>query len=151
MKKYLLCLLFSTSVLFAADILQLVSLLDRNDTSAFRSQINTIQDANAMRDDNNKTILMYACWVGNAEAVEYLVEKGADVNAQDAGGASALHLAAWKGHTAIGLYLLRQGASGSVMSNEGMTPLDVAMMRGNQELAKAIEEAAPKLKPLLQR
>lgn len=142
---------FSFTIVQAADILQLVALLDRNDTATFQSQIQTLQDANAMREDNNKTILMYACWVGNAEAVRHLIEKGANVNAQDSGGASPLHLAAWKGYTAIAVYLLEHGASGSAMSKEGMTPLDIAMMRENRDIAEAIEKAAPKLKPLLQR
>ncbi len=151
MKKILLAWSLLTAHLYSADILELVSLLDRNDTAAFESKIQNAIDANAMREDNNKTILMYACWVGNMEAVRYLVEKGADVNAQDAGGASALHLAIWKGNNPIALYLIEHGASGSAMSAEGMTPLDVAMMRENREIAEAIEKKAPKLKPLLQR
>lgn len=151
MKKALFLFLFSFSILQAADILQLVALLDRNDTAAFKSQIRTLDDANAMREDNNKTILMYACWIGNDEAVKHLIEKGADLNTHDSGGATPLHLAAWKGHTAIALYLLEHGASGQAMSAEGMTPLDIAMMRENREIAEAIEKAAPKLKPLLQR
>jgi ankyrin repeat protein len=133
----------------AVDILDLVGLLDRNDTAAFLSQVQTLNDANAAREDNNKTILMYACWVGNTDAVKHLISKGADVNAQDAGGATPLHLAAWKGHTKIALYLIEQGASGQTMSKDGMTPLDVAMMQENREIAEAIQKAAPKLKPLL--
>lgn len=132
-----------------ADILDLVGLLDRNDTAVFQSHVQTLQDANAAREDNNKTVLMYACWVGNSEAVKHLIAKGADVNAQDAGGATPLHLAAWKGHTSIALYLLEKGASGQTMSKDGMTPLDIAIIQGNQEIAAAIEKAAPKLKPLL--
>lgn len=132
-----------------ADILQLVGLLDRNDTSGFIGKIQTINDANSAREDNNKTILMYACWVGNIDAVKHLVEKGANINAEDSGGATALHLAAWKNHTPIALYLIENGASGSAMSKDGMTPLDVALMRENQEISKAIEKAAPKLKKLL--
>ncbi|MBN2870624.1 MAG: ankyrin repeat domain-containing protein [Campylobacterales bacterium] len=151
MKKILLAWSLFTAHLYSADILELVSLLDRNDTAVFESKVQNAIDANAMREDNNKTILMYACWVGNMEAVEYLVEKGADVNAQDAGGASALHLAIWKGHNPIALYLIEHGASGSAMSAEGMTPMDVAMMRENREVAEAIEKAAPRLKPLLKR
>lgn len=146
-----LCLVLFTFSLQAADILQLVALLDRNDTAAFTSQIRTLEDANAMRSDNNKTILMYASWIGNAEAVKVLIDKGADINAQDSGGATALHLAAWKGHTDLALYLIQNGASGSTMSSEGMTPLDIAMMRENRQIAEAIEKAAPKLKPLLKR
>lgn len=151
MKKILLALSLFTAHLYSADILELVSLLDRNNTAVFESKVQNAIDANAMREDNNKTILMYACWIGNDEAVKYLIEKGADVNAYDAGGATPLHLAAWKGHTAIALYLLEHGASGQAMSAEGMTPLDIAMMRENREIAEAIEKAAPKLKPLLQR
>lgn len=148
-QKILLVCFLATTCLNGADILNLVGLLDRNDTQTFQSQIQTIQDANAAREDNNKTILMYASWVGNTEAVKYLIDKGADVNAQDTGGATALHLAAWKGFTPIALYLLEKGASGRAMSKDGMTPLDIAMMRGNQEIAEAIDKAAPKLKPLL--
>ncbi|MDD5051292.1 MAG: ankyrin repeat domain-containing protein [Sulfuricurvum sp.] len=140
-------LLFSS--LQAADIIALVNTLDRNDSKMFESQIHTVQDANTMRDDNNKTILMYACWIGNEEAVKYLISKGANVNAQDTGGATALHLAAWKGFTSIALFLLKNGASGEPMSKDGMTPLDIAMMQGNQTIADAIKKAAPKLKPLL--
>lgn len=140
--------LFSLS-LEGANILDLVGLLDRNDNMVFQERVKTLQDANSARDDNNKTILMYACWVGNTDAVKHLVLKGADVNAQDSGGATALHLAAWKGHLPIALYLLENGASGQTMSKDGMSPLDIALMQGNQEIADAIHKAVPKLKPLL--
>ncbi|MBD3799484.1 MAG: ankyrin repeat domain-containing protein [Epsilonproteobacteria bacterium] len=132
-----------------ADILKLVGMLDRNDTTAFIESIQTINDANSAREDNNKTILMYACWVGNIGAVKHLVAKGADINAEDSGGATALHLAVWKNHTPIALYLIENGASASVISKDGMTPLDVALMRENQEIVKAIKKMAPKLKKLL--
>lgn len=148
-KKIIFLCFLASSYLSGADILNLVSLLDRNDTEKFQSQILTLQDANSAREDNNKTILMYACWVGNIDAVKYLIDKGADVNAQDIGGATALHLAAWKGFTPIALYLVEKGASGQAMSKDGMTPLDIAVMQGNKEIAEAIQKAAPKLKPLL--
>lgn len=139
------------AALYSADIFELVSLIDQNQTAVFESKILTTEDANTAREDNNKTILMYACWVGNLDAVKHLIAKGADVNAQDAQGATPLHLAAWKGHNAIALYLIENGASGQSMSKDGMTPLDIALIHGNREIAEAIEKAAPKLKPLLQR
>ncbi len=141
--------LFITLSLQGADILELVQLLDRNDTQMFQSRVQPLNDANTAREDNNKTILMYAVWVGNTDAVKYLIDKGADINAQDTGGASALHLAAWKGHTPIALYLIDKGASTTMMSKEGMTPLDIAMMRENREIMEAIEKATPKRKKLL--
>jgi ankyrin repeat protein len=134
---------------YSADIVELVKILDANDTSKFKSYVISSEDANAMRDDNNKTILMYASWIGNFEAVEYLVSKGADVNAQDMSGASALHLAIWKNHEDVTLYLLRHGASTHSMSTDGMTPLDIAILRSNQTIIKEINNSAPKLKTLL--
>lgn len=148
MKKIFFVLATVSNLLYGADILSLVGLLDRNDTKTFKVQIQTLSDANAARSDNNKTILMYAVWVGNTEAVHYLIDKGADVNAQDSGGATALHLAAWKGRSDIALYLLEKGSSGSAMSKEGMTPLDIALTQGYRDIAEKIEKAAPKLKPL---
>lgn len=148
--KFLLTVLLSSGMtLYSADILDLVRLLDRNDTATFQSRIQNLSDANALRSDNNKTVLMYACWVGNLEAVKYLISRGADVNAQDSGGATALHLSAWKGNVPIALYLIENGASGQIMSKEGMSALDIALMQGNNEIADAISKAAPKLKPLL--
>lgn len=150
--KFFYTLFFSIIVgnnVYGADILELVRLLDSNNSTAFKAMIVSEQDANAMRDDNNKTILMYASWIGNSEAVEYLVSKKADVNTQDSNGATALHLAIWKGHDEIALYLLRHNASANAMSKEGMTPLDIAMMRGNQTIIHEIQDRAPKLKPLL--
>ncbi len=150
--KLVYSLIFSVcmgSSVFAADILTLVQLLDANDTAGFKASVVSTEDANAMRDDNNKTILMYASWVGNSEAVEYLISKKADVNAQDSIGATPLHLAIWKGHNAIAVILLQHGASPNAMSKDGMTPLDIAMMQGNQTIMKEIKNKEPKLKTLL--
>lgn len=149
MKKFLLSFLLLGELTYAADILELVQILERKDNSAFTSAIRTIDDANTMRGDNNKTILMYACWVGNIDAVKHLVAHGADVNALDSGSASALHLAIWKGHNEIALYLLENGASALSMSLDGMTPLDIAIMRENRILIDAINQSKSKLKPLL--
>lgn len=149
LKKFFFTLFLVTVSLSAADILNLVGLLDRNDTAEFRSHVQTISDANLAREDNNKTVLMYAVWVGNEDAVKYLIEKGANVNAQDIGGATALHLAAWKSYTSIALYLIDKGASTTATSNEGMTPMDIAIMRENREIMEAIDKATPKLKKLL--
>jgi ankyrin repeat protein len=108
-----------------------------------------IDDANTARSDNNKTILMYASWIGNGDAVKHLIEMGANINAQDTSNATALHLAIWKDNTQIALYLLERGASPSAMSIDGMTPSDIAVLRTNTKVMEAIEKAKPKLKSLL--
>lgn len=148
MKKLLYIFLLLGGLTHAADILDLVRILDRNDTSAFNAAVRTLDDANAMRDDNNKTVLMYACWVGNFDAVKHLVTHGADINALDSGSVSALHLAIWKDYNDIALYLLENGASAQTMSLDGMTPLDIAILRQNTVIIEAINQSAPKRKSL---
>lgn len=149
MKKIVFLFALTCTFLNSADIFKLVQALDRNDTKAFTSMVMTIEDANTARSDNNKTILMYASWIGNTEAVKDLVEKGANVNAQDISNAAALHLAIWRDHTDIALYLLEHGASTSSMSSDGMTPSDIALLRSNTKVIEAIGQAKPKLKSLL--
>lgn len=148
MKKTILFFFLGLSALYGAEILDLVRSLDRNDTAGFERSVQTALDANAMRDDNNKTILMYASWVGNEEAVRYLIDKGADVNAVDSGGATALHLAIWKGFDSIALYLLDHGAQPDIMSVDGMTAVDIAAMKGNKTILEAIDQKKPKRKSL---
>lgn len=149
MKKILIFLLLSATLLSGADIFKLVQTIDRNDTVEFKQLVQTIEDANTARSDNNKTILMYASWVGNIDAVKHLVDLGANVNAQDSSSATALHLAIWKDHTDIALFLLQKGASSTAMSVDGMTPNDIAILRSNVSIIEAIQKAKPKLKSLL--
>lgn len=149
MKKILIFLLLSATLLSGADIFKLVQTIDRNDTVEFKQLVQTIEDANTARSDNNKTILMYASWVGNIDAVKHLVNLGANVNAQDSSSATALHLAIWKDHTDIALFLLQKGASSTAMSVDGMTPNDIAILRSNVSIIEAIQKAKPKLKSLL--
>lgn len=101
MKKIVFIFLLFCGISSGADIFKLVGAIDRNDTVEFISMVHTIGDANTARSDNNKTILMYASYKGNKEAVEHLIAKGANVNATDSTNATALHLAIWKDYTDI--------------------------------------------------
>ena len=56
-------------------------------------------------------------------AVRMLVSLGADVNAKDGGGNTALHWAAFRGNAGIVLVLTEAGASLNVKNNGGRTPL----------------------------
>ena len=65
------------------------------------------------RDATNATALHYASWNGHLEAVELLVEGGADVNAQsnnDHYGTTPLHAAAHANHAEVAEFLLSRDA-----------------------------------------
>ena len=125
-------------LLGARELSELTPYLDRNTTDTFRSLVVTHGDANARRSDNNKTILMYAVWVGNDDAVYYLMAKGADVNARDAEGVTPLLLAIYKDRTDIALSLIDHGADVNTSANDGTTPLIMSRVRGNERVEQAI-------------
>jgi ankyrin repeat protein len=78
------------------------------------------------------TALSYACDRGNVELVKLLIERGANVNAQDSFyGATPLTWAADKGHAEIVRLLLEKGARGVDMV------IMVGVQRGNPAIVKA--------------
>jgi ankyrin repeat protein len=64
---------------------------------------------------------------GAIEAIQLLVEHGADVNAFNANGQTALHSAARRGADDLVKYLAARGAKLDQKNKQGLTPLDVAM------------------------
>lgn len=78
-------------------------------------------------DDVGQTLLNWASAFGTQEMVEYLCEKGADVNKGQR--SSSLHYAACFGRPAIAKVLLRHGANPDLRDEDGKTPLDKARER----------------------
>ena len=64
-----------------------------NDLARLRTLIASPADANA-RDEQGDAPLLYAAAVGSPEAMKLLLDKGADVNAQNAFGTTALMISA---------------------------------------------------------
>lgn len=80
-----------------------------------------------------QTPLMIAAREGGTETVRFLVERGANIHAQDSNGATALHIAArpwWKEAAEAVAILLAAGASKDARDNRGRTPFDVARDAG---------------------
>jgi hypothetical protein len=72
----------------------------------------------------------------NLEAIQTLVENGADVNQTDLWGITPLHLAIFFGRRAIANYLLRLGVEKSVQIEDinGDTPLDLVIRHWDPEI-----------------
>jgi hypothetical protein len=70
--------------------------------------------------------LFLAAGEGRLDAVRYLLDQGADVNAREYGGRTALTEAAFSGNAPVIKELLLRGADMNAVSDAG-TPLDVAM------------------------
>ena len=74
--------------------------------------------------------------------VSQLLAAGADPNAQDSLGRSALANASYGGYTDIVRLLLAAGADATIANNQRNTPLDIAQARGHHTIVWLLEQAA---------
>jgi uncharacterized protein len=79
--------------------------------------------------------LSLAVRLGWLALIERLVGLGADLDARDSHGMTALHLCAALGREAALKLLVRHGASPEVRAADGQTPLGVALSGGRRDLA----------------
>jgi len=99
--------------------------------------------------------LHWAIGDGNVDSVRALIEAGADVNAKDVRGATALHQAAYGNNAAVAAVLIEAGADVNAVATLGAsrtrelpmrgwrgTPLELAAVRGHAEVEKLLREAA---------
>jgi uncharacterized protein len=75
--------------------------------------------------------------------VKLLLEHGADANAQQHGGWTALHAAASHGDRALAELLLEHGADPRQASDDGKTPLELASDKGQTEFAASLRSSRP--------
>jgi ankyrin repeat protein len=71
-----------------------------------------------------------------------LIERGADANAANAGGVTALMIAAAGNHPAIAELLLKSGADVNARSEDGRTALSIARANDNDAVVKILVELA---------
>ena len=78
---------------------------------------------------------------GKADCAEALLEWGADKDAADDDGDTALHLAASRGQLECARLLVRARADRAKKSNKGQTALELAREYGKAEVAALLEQA----------
>mmetsp|Transcript_18662 Transcript_18662/g.34576 ORF Transcript_18662/g.34576 Transcript_18662/m.34576 type:complete len:214 (-) Transcript_18662:42-683(-) len=83
------------------------------------------------------TALHIAALVGSSEAVELLLEAGADLHMRDRAGQQAIHLASTP---AAAETLLRRGADSLAIDRRGATPIQCAVMGGYNMVYKTLRD-----------
>ncbi|XP_063290647.1 poly [ADP-ribose] polymerase tankyrase-2 isoform X2 [Pelobates fuscus] len=78
--------------------------------------------------------LHLAAGYNNLEVAEYLLQNGADVNAQDKGGLIPLHNAASYGHVDVAALLIKFNACVNAIDKWAFTPLHEAAQKGRTQL-----------------
>jgi ankyrin repeat protein len=82
---------------------------------------------------------------GNLERVKQLVERGANIDATDSRGRTALFRARREGHFEIVVYLVEHGANVAHTDSDGMTTLHDACINGNLSLVKYLLDHGSKI------
>lgn len=91
------------------------------------------------RDSLGSTPLIDAAWTGNAEICQFLIEHGADVNAQHReAGSTALEYAVLTGRVAVVKLLLAASARVDTPYRDQQTVLHLAAARGNLQIAELL-------------
>lgn len=82
------------------------------------------------------TILHIASQESNLEMVQYLVDKGSDINAKNASGSKPIHIAAREGYKDTVEFFLSKGSSINDSGAANQTLLHYAAMKGHLEVIK---------------
>ncbi|PJB73639.1 MAG: hypothetical protein CO093_00235 [Alphaproteobacteria bacterium CG_4_9_14_3_um_filter_47_13] len=90
--------------------------------------------------DRKVARLLSAAYHGGTQTVNELIAAGADVNAQDGYGNTALMVAAKRANRAIVELLLNEGADVNLKNREGDTALAIAEWHGHTDIVRILRE-----------
>jgi len=96
-------------------------------------------------DSSGMTPLMHACWKGNVNFAQFLIEQGADVNGGDHEHQyTALHFAALAGKPKVCEVLLQEGVKIDAVNSVKRTASQMAAFVGNHDCVAVINNYVPK-------
>jgi ankyrin repeat protein len=74
------------------------------------------------------------------EAVNYMIEHGANQNVEDSSGTTPLHIAAQRGNTEVATYLIELGADVNKVNEHGWTPLKFSLWSEDTSMLELLLE-----------
>ena len=119
---------------------ELLQAIENDDAPKVREILSSGVNVNS-ENDGGEFPLETACWHGNKEIVELLIENGADVNYADEGEfRTALMMASHHGHAEIVQLLLKHGADVNAEDDYNATSLTRAAEEGHLEIVHLLLE-----------
>merc|ERR1712137_780856 len=95
-------------------------------------------DVNQIDTDTGNTALHMACTKGQKHAIFFLVDQGADIEAQNKKGSTPLHLLVTHRFNTLVTWLVKQGADITTEDARGFTPYDMALPWLQKEMKEAV-------------
>ncbi|GAM24591.1 hypothetical protein SAMD00019534_077660, partial [Acytostelium subglobosum LB1] len=118
---------------------ELMKAVGNNDLKKLREMLDCGVDINMKEYDKGTTPLHIAAARGHKQAIELLVARGADINAQDARGVTPLHSLVLNRYDMLALWMVRQGADIYLGDLNKFSPYDLALGWFQKEMVAASE------------
>lgn len=103
-----------------------------------------IDSLDTRRNMNGRFALNWAAWNNRVPAIRLLLARGANINATNRTGFTAVHHAAEAGSADALKFLLESGADLTIPNAEGAYPIDTARAHGNLAAIEVLEAAGRK-------
>ena len=87
-------------------------------------------DVNHTDNNGNTALLLHTDRHCNKDVVKELIRAGADINAKNKDGNTALHFALKNGNIDVSRFLVKKGADYQAVNNKGETPMEIAVEKG---------------------
>ncbi|XP_011307363.1 ankyrin repeat and MYND domain-containing protein 2 [Fopius arisanus] len=124
---------------------EIFSKVEKNEATELKSLLASNKLKIDFVDENGMSPLQHACYKGNKEITQMLLDQGADVNGcQQDNGYTALHLAALSGNADLCHLLLSCGAKINATNSVARTAAQMAAFVGNHNCVATINNYIPK-------
>lgn len=120
---------------------QLFQAIRKEDVPHLKSLLHDNPELVTSRDPRGFTPLVLATYLNHLAAAEILIGAGADLNASDGMGNTALMGSCFKGNTEVVRYLIESGADVNAKAANGGTALHFAAMVNRPEIATLLVSA----------
>jgi hypothetical protein len=109
--------------------LDLCEIVDKNNIQKLKDLLDSGLDVNYVGEFGHTLICMLAQYGASCKMVEFLLDKGADINLTN-DGYNSLHMACLNGRVRLILLLISRGVSITQRNEKGQTPYDIAINQG---------------------
>lgn len=100
---------------------------EKNDIVRIKQLLASGTDVNAEDFDRSSTALHWACAKGNFQAMEVLIDAGADVNKVNKNGRASIHNLVSGRFDKLAVWLVKRGADPNLPDKKGFSAIDLAL------------------------